>query len=381
MGDLEDAASASISRRDALLGAGLAAVGAIAAACSSSSGTSATVGATEPPATTAPPTTGGTTAPPAAYVPAAGAAGAWATADAAATGWSAPAIGELADFVGSHNSTTLIVLAGGRILAEQYWNGGSPTSTQDIASCQKSIVSTLVGCAVDRQLLSIDDPASKYLPPGWTNATSAEEASITIRQLLSMTSGLDQQTLKLIAPPGTKWQYNTTAYQKLRTVIEKAASGEIQPITREWLFDPIGVSDLSVWVPREGNGPYAVDATGARLWALAMTARDMARVGLLVQRKGRWGDRVVVPEAWFAQALVPSQRMNEHYGFLWWLVNDQAPIPADTVAALGALDQKIYVCPSLDVVVTRQGAAAGQATEAGSGFDREVLSRLVAARR
>jgi len=362
-----------------LVGAGAAALAAVTAACSSSPGPNAAASSTVPPATTAPPTTTGTTTSPAAYVPPGAAE--WATTEAATTGWSAPAIQELADFVGTRNSSTLIILAGGRILTEQYWGTAGPTTAQDIASCQKSVVSTLIGAAVDRKLLAIEDSASKYLPAGWTNATPDQEAAITIRNLLTMTSGLDQDTLKVVAPPGTKWAYNTSAYQKLRTVVENASSKGIEAVTREWLWDSIGVSDLSVWVPRGGNGPYAKDATGARLWGLNMTARDMARFGLLVQRKGRWGDRDVVSAAWFDQALTTSQDLNRDYGFLWWLLFGHRPgMPSDLVAALGLGDQKIYVCPSLDVVVTRQGTTAGAASETSSDFDTELLGRLVAAR-
>ncbi len=355
--------------------------GGVLAACSASPGSS-TASGSDAPVATAPPDTTGTTRRAPLYVPASGGDGQWAPADPGAAGWSAAAIAELADFVGTRNSSTLIVLAGGRILTERYWGTAGPTTVQDIASCQKSVVSTLVGAAVDRKLLRIDDAVSTYLPAGWTNATPAQEGAITIRQLLTMTSGLDQSTLEVVAPPGTKWAYNTTAYQKLHAVVASAAAKDIEVVTRDWLWDPIGVSDLSVWVPRPGNGIYALDATGARLWGLNMTARDMARFGLLVQRKGSWDGRDVVPSTWFDLALAPSQDLNPDYGFLWWLLFGQRRgVPSDLVAALGLGDQKIYVCPSLDVVVTRQGSTAGAASETSSDFDTELLGRLVAARR
>lgn len=116
-----------------------------------------------------------------------------------------------------------------------------------------------------------------------------------------------------------------------------------------------------------------------------MPARDMARYGLLIQRGGVWKGTRVVPEAWLRDALRPSQDLNRGYGYLWWLlgIKKDRPgrdVPADLVAALGAKDQKIYVCPSLDVVLVRQGDAAKDATEAESEFDNVLIGGLLAAR-
>jgi hypothetical protein len=93
----------------------------------------------------------------------------------------------------------------------------------------------------------------------------------------------------------------------------------------------------------------------------------------------------VVPQAWLSRALAPSQDLNPLYGCLWWLLGRRtdaaapAGVPADLVAALGANDQKIYVCPSLQLVVVRQGPAADAGGETRTAFDDELLARLVAA--
>jgi CubicO group peptidase (beta-lactamase class C family) len=301
----------------------------------------------------------------------------WEARDPAGLGWSTEAIDELVGYIGEHRSRTLAIASGGYLIAEAYWNGATATTTQDVASCQKSVVSTLIGLAVERGEVALDDPVTDHLGAGWTNAAPTDEARITIRHLLSMTSGLDQETLEVVDPPGTRWRYNTTAYQKLRPVLEAATGTEIDALTRTRLWDPIGVSTQTHWAPR---APTNVDATGAQLWGLDMTARDMVRFGLLVQRRGVWGDATVVDAGWFDEALVPSQDLNKTYGYLWWLAGDRPGIPSDFVAALGALDQKIFICPSLDVVLTRQGGPAGEASETESDFDQEIVTRLVAAR-
>jgi CubicO group peptidase (beta-lactamase class C family) len=128
-----------------------------------------------------------------------------------------------------------------------------------------------------------------------------------------------------------------------------------------------------------------------------MTAPDMARVGLLVAHRGSWNSRAVLTDPrYLAAALTSSQQLNPSYGYLWWLNGQKAHVlpgppvrtpgplipdaPDDLVAALGKDDQKIYVCRSLDVVVTRIGGSAGpRSLDALSGFDTELWRRIVAA--
>ncbi|HEV7762127.1 MAG TPA: serine hydrolase [Acidimicrobiales bacterium] len=301
----------------------------------------------------------------------------WATVDPADAGWDPAGLDAVVDFVAGRSSTSLLVVSGGRIVVERYWGTGAADVARDIASCQKSVVSTLCGVARDQGLLDLDEPVSTYLPAGWSRAERGDEAAITVRHLLSMTSGLDPRTLTKVAGPGRRWAYNTAAYQKLRPALEAVTGDGIEALTRRWLWDPLGVSERSLWSPRAGRGH-----PGRPAWALSMTARDMARFGLLVQRSGDWGGDEVVPADWFAEALRPSQDRNPLYGYLWWLLGRQSgdDVPDDLVAALGARDQKVYACPSLDLVVVRQGPAAREAAEARTSFDDELLARLLAAR-
>jgi hypothetical protein len=108
----------------------------------------------------------------------------------------------------------------------------------------------------------------------------------------------------------------------------------------------------------------------------------MARFGLFAQRSGAWSSGQVTSPGWFAEAWT-SSAVKADYGLLWWLQGKgtlKGKAPPDLVSALGARDQKIYVAPSLDVVVTRQGLAAGAASEAESNFDVLLLSAIAAAR-
>ncbi len=313
------------------------------------------------------------------YIPAAG--DAWEAADPVATGWSQPGLDRLAATVEGSNSTTFIMLAGGRILAEHYWGSAHAATLQDVASVQKSVTSTLLGIARDGGLLDFDDAVSDYLHAGWSKASAADEGRISLRHLMTMSSGLNPNTLRKVAEPGTLFDYNTDAYQKLRRVLENASGLGIDELSRQWLLDPIDVGSSAGWVERLVGGEP--DATGEVPWGLRLTVRDMARFGLLALRGGRWADAAVTPDGWFAEAWTPSPAKRD-YGLLWWLLGRGArggrDAPPDWVGALGAGDQKVYVIPSLDLVMARQGQPAAEATEAGSSFDSTLIQGILAAR-
>ena len=142
--------------------------------------------------------------------------GDWETVTPAEAGFTAQGIQDLVTFVMQNRSVSFVVLYQGRIVAENYASGWDATRSADVASVQKSVTSTLIGIAREKGLLSLDDKVSKYLDAGWSRAEPAHEAAITIYDLMTQSSGLDPLTLKSAAPPGTKFVYNTAAYQRLR---------------------------------------------------------------------------------------------------------------------------------------------------------------------
>lgn len=320
------------------------------------------------------------------YFPPAG--GTWATVDPASAGWDAGRLEAAAQLALQRASRTFIVLHNGRIMLERY-AGADASSTRDIASAQKSITSLLVGIAVARKIIDPAATVTAVLGAGWSKADAASEAKITVAQLLSMTSGLDL-SLGYAAPAGSAWLYNNDAYYRVKMVLEKKTGKDIATLSATWLFAPIGATQ-STWGVRPG-----ADSTGLPITGLAMSARDMARVGLLVQAGGAWSGAPVVPAAYLDVALDSSQALNPSYGLLFWLngksfalspggVRVEGPLvpsaPKDLVAALGANDQKIYVVPSEGLVVVRQGGRATDVdVQALSGFDEELWAKLMLAK-
>ena len=325
--------------------------------------------------------------------------GPWATVDPGDVGWDAAKLDAALDLAGERSSSGVVVLHRGRILAERYWpveNPGEGYARQqpgtnaaghpleDVASVQKSVVATLTAIAAERGLLTFDDAVSDHLGAGWTEASAEQEAAITIRHLLAMTSGLTPQ-LAYEADPGARWRYNTPAYHHLMRIIAGAANQSRETVTSDWLTDRIGMRD-SAWAPR----PWASDDIAV---GFVTSARDLARFGLLVQARGTWDSTAVVEDANAIDlATRPSQSLNPAYGFLWWL-NGQAfrlgaggaarsdgPLiasaPPDLVAAQGAFDRKLYVVPSLDLVVTRLG---DRGSTDGSSFNDAFWELLMQA--
>jgi len=311
-------------------------------------------------------------------------------------GWDRRALESALDYARRQRSSAVVVSERGRVVAERYWPveaaAGSTYATmvwganetgapiEDVASLQKSVVSILVGIASDRGLLGLGAPVSTYVRAGWSRATPEQESAITVRHLLSMTSGLTP-TLEFAAPAGSAWQYNTRAYSTLVGVLEGVTGDDIGRTTRTWLTEPLGMT-ATAWRRR----PWVVSGQDANPIGLYTTARDLARFGELMLAGGVWAGRRVVSERYVKAALAPSQTANPAYGLLWWLNGrpsrsgpaspDSVLAPAaprDMAAAQGLLGRKVFVVPSLGLVVVRLGDAPDD------DFNRRFWELLMAA--
>lgn len=326
--------------------------------------------------------------------------GDWEQVAPASAGWNAAQLDAAMQVAAERNSSGVLVLLGGRILAEQYWelpdaprrynnyvtgHDAAGRVIEDVASAQKSIVAVITGIAQEQGYLSIEDSVTQYLGSGWSQTTAENEGQITIRHLLSMTSGLADD-LSLQAAPGSRWRYNTPAYHFLMRVVSAATGMERDVLTRSWITDKMAMQDSS-WTPR----PWASADIGV---GFSTTARDLARFGLMLQAGGKWSEQIIVGDTQYLSAMLsPSQSHNPAYGYLWWLNGQEFSLranagatrtdgplipgaPVDLVAMQGAEDRKLYLVPSLDLIVTRLGYS-GAAD--GEGFNEAFWRALMAA--
>jgi CubicO group peptidase (beta-lactamase class C family) len=300
--------------------------------------------------------------------------------------WDIEKLKSAAEFVRQANSDAFVVMVDGQVLIDERWAGDDPR--RDVASTQKSVVATLLSMAEDRRLLTLDTTVSSLLGKGWSKAKTSQEKPITLRHLVTMTSGLGLD-LKYSKKPGAVWLYNTDAYQVTHLVLEKVTKKSMQALSDEWLFGPIGMK--AEWQDRRMK-----DAKGRNLRGLHTSARDLAAFGQFIADRGSWNGTALVKRTDLLDAnLRRSQRINESYGHLWWLNGQPSHVapsgqranamlapdaPRDMVAALGYEDQKCYVVPSERMVVTRIGNAAKDKTQALSGFDNELWKQLMTAR-
>jgi len=322
----------------------------------------------------------------------------WAHVDPATVGWDARALDAALEYAGHAHSSSVVVLLGGRILAEREWNVEGPARyarmrvgktndgrvIEDVASAQKSLVAFLAGIAEGSRQLDFNAPVDRYLGAGWSKADRSAEAAITVRHLMTMTSGLND-SLTYLQPAGRVWRYNTGAYSRMIGVIEKAVGTDIQTFTHDRLTGPTGMTD-SRWLPR----PWSAGNEAANSIGLATSGRDLARFGLLILADGYWDGRDLLRNpGYLRRMLTPSQDLNPSYGLLWWLNGQERfqlagsattqsgslipAAPRDLVAAQGALDRKCYIVPSLELVVTRLGDQTGEA------FNNEFWTLLMKA--
>jgi CubicO group peptidase (beta-lactamase class C family) len=310
------------------------------------------------------------------YFPAAG-NGEWKTASAEELNWNTDALNEAIAFARDNRSYNLLILHKGKIVVEEYWQGTNSSTQHKVNSIEKSMMSFVIGDLVDDGRLSIDDKVSDHIPAGWSDSPETE-ADITIKHLLTMTSGLNID-LGYAARPGEMWRYNHFAYKVLYEVIKAVTGGSARDYFNKEFFAKMGMTNYS-W---EG-------------YDLSVSARELTRFGLLASNRGEWlGNKLVTDEGYLSNMLAASQPFQPAYGYLWWLNGTDSwynadisgyvdgsivpTMPSDGYLAKGFHDQRIYFVPSLELVVIRQGEHTGL-PEAGAGsFDEGFWERLMRA--
>ena len=276
----------------------------------------------------------------------------------------------------------LLVLKNGAVLHESYGAGANAASLTASASMMKSVFALAFGIAVDQRIIhSVDDPVRRYLPE-WKDDP---RGAITLRQLLSMSSGLgpsdfgllllstDVNAVALATPrrdaPDTVFAYNNASSQiagaALDRQLRKAGYRGFIDFLQRRLWCPLGNGDAELWIDREGGSPRYYAGLHASL-------RDWARIGELIRNNGRVGNRQLVSAGWIDQMTRPS-RTNPNYGLQVWLgspwvarrrysaespilIQHSAPYKADDVVFFdGFGGQRVYVVRSRGITIARTG--------------------------
>ena len=271
--------------------------------------------------------------------------------------------GGLALLAESPTRQSLILMRSGYVVYEQYFNGSRATDSNNIASVSKSMLSALVGIAIEQgHFHSTDDRIADYLPEYFESVADPRLRALTLQQMLTMTHGLaweenesermlnrsddwvaDILRLPLRNEPGTVFHYSTGASQVLAAVVREATGMSVCDFAHRFLFEPLGM-EAEFW----GFGPPGTFAGGH---SVSMTAREVARFGQLFLDEGRWQGEQIVPGWWVAASTAPQIDIGNNYagyGYYWWLNRIGG---YDMYSALGAGGQILHVIPALELVM------------------------------
>ena len=310
---------------------------------------------------------------------------------------------QAAAYSSAHRGLSMVVVKNGKIVFEDYAEGHSADEPHNLFSGTKSFSCAIAVAAAQDRLLSLDEPVSRTITE-WQ--TDPQKSEITIRQLLSLTSGIDAGpngsilshmfsstppyaesiNAPLLHSPGTKFQYGAIPFQIFGELMQRKlnAIGETprQYLTRR-VLDPIGLKVDSWNTTKDGDAKLSAGAF--------LTAREWAKYGQLILNGGQWGNAEVLNGNFLSECFKGSP-VNPGYGLTFWLpanggINSEGGsaakaseklraihIPGPIVKAAGVGGQKLYVIPSENMVIVRQ---ASRLPLWGWGFeDAEFLAPI-----
>lgn len=292
----------------------------------------------------------------------------------AAATLSSPAVQKHQRLCAESGADACLIVVRGTVVQEWY----SPRYREPMyaMSSTKSITAILMGMLVaDGRIKSLDEPVCNWIAE-WCDASRRE---VTLRHLLTMTSGLPRMTarsvgytndknafviaLKPTKPPGTAWQYSNEGVQLLSPILDRAAGEPIQKYARRRLFEPLGMMKTTLNVDAKGHAWTYAD--------MKTTPRDLARIGELILADGKINGKQIVDAAWIRQMLTPSQNV-ETYGLLWWIFTNPR-----VYAALGHLETNLYVIPDAQIVVVRMQSKPRPGARDYWPAAREILLELI----
>jgi CubicO group peptidase (beta-lactamase class C family) len=284
----------------------------------------------------------------------------------------------------------VLVSVGGKTKLADYRNGSSPEDALHVWSVTKSVVSALIGIAIDEKIISGLDATLLELLPRYQKYLTAEEKSITLRQLMSMAAGFPSDdpapfenihsvfkqrtdpipmilTDGLDQPPGHVFNYSSRSSHLVSAVLREAlvrADGDnprtVLEYAREKLLDPLEIDSRGAREERVLLSDPAYDTLTRFDWGtdaaglhtacclLRLRPADMIKFGELYLGGGVWHSKKILPAGWVEQTVTPSE-VSPQYGLMWWL--DIDPHGHTTWVARGSNGQLIAVVPENQLVV------------------------------
>lgn len=311
---------------------------------------------------------------------------------------------------------SIAIVRNGYLVADLYFNPLFPKGAAHVIhSCTKSIMSALIGIAIEQgHITGVDAPMVSFFKDKRDTIRDPRMAQIKLKDLLSMETGIRSRDsflyqwegifamqatddwvayilgLPVDTRPGERFDYSNLSSFLLSAVIQEATGMDTLSFARRYLFDPLGIDEV-----RWEHSPQGIYIGYARMW---LKPQDMAKIGLLYLQQGHWNGRQVIPSAWVRESITPHAypknyveildasgqldsnvtRRNwvatnfirafaDGYGYQWWL--DKSGL----YAAMGVAGQYIMVAPAHNLVVAITSSASG----IGVFFPKKVLDKFI----
>ena len=270
-----------------------------------------------------------------------------------------------------------VVIKNDSIIFEEYWNGYSADSSSNSFSMAKSWISTLVGIAIkEGKIESINQKACDFLP----EFCEGDNSKITIKHLLTMSSGLDwdedyhdplgqtaeayfapnlkkqMMRLKAVETPGEIFKYHSSCSQLLAFIVESATGKSVNEYTSEKLWKPMGAKHPALWNTDTKRGDEKA------FCCINSNARDFARLGKLYMNQGNWNGTQLLDSNYVKEATSVSNLLDEdgnknvNYGYQFWIANRKG---LDVYYTRGLWGQYVICIPEKDMIIVRLGRNYG----------------------
>jgi CubicO group peptidase (beta-lactamase class C family) len=262
------------------------------------------------------------------------------------------------------------------LLYEKYWDGYTPKTLSGSFSAAKSIISLLIGIALDEgKIKSLDEPVGNYVP----HFKNEGLEKVRIKDLLTMSSGTNYHEfdksyfslnasayygddegylisqLKAKEPAGVNWDYRSADTQVLGFIVEKVFGQNISELVSERFMKPMGAEADALWL-LDGNKNHE-----KAFCCFNGVAHDYARFGQLVLNNGQWNGKQIVSESYIKAATTPASYLKDpyedgnpvdFYGYQYWIFNEQGH---EVVAQNGLFGQYVYIIRDKNAIVVRLG--------------------------
>lgn len=248
---------------------------------------------------------------------------------------------------------SVMVLRHGKVIAETYPAPFAPEYRHTMYSCSKTFVGAAVGLAIEENRLRLTDRVAAFFPDLLPDTVSAHLADMTVRDLLTMTSGITPDwnmrnicsdwirtyLAKPVKTPGKQFAYDSMSTYLLSAIVQKVTGTTLLDYLNRKLFIPMNITDVAWEVSPEGIN------TGG--WGLHIQSESLAKFGLLLLNKGKWQGKQLLPARWVEQMTAKQMETGgDEYGYQMWRCEYPGAVRAD-----GALGQYILMIPDKDMVI------------------------------